>query len=502
MNRTLRTHLVGAAPACILLACSAPAERATDVTPSESASASTEVAPPANPLTFEALSTLPNEETPVEPKVDGDLSEWFGRTEGADHVGVIVTEKGVYLSGDLDPGYARGVYFTIASKVAELPVIGEPTRGGGHQELDCVHERDYIEGQYIATDRPLKPDVAAKCREYVAAFEKQKAVHAARFARSIAIDDKGIGAIDEKGTRSPIAGATSAWKPGEAGALRFEAFLPASGMPRLSESPLFGLYFVAAPATNGLAPRVIPEMEPLALFAPMTWEPRGAIRTHLFVLYSEPHYVRGDFVGSAGLSYAPGDPTHVESWRHNGGGETVSASNDSLWEPAAKVGDVEVGYTNVHAQYFTIMKGTELVDVVEPPAPIKKILERDGEIHVLAYQESGYSNLTGPITPQWMVAIVDKDGAVRDGVDKDAFAEAREAVKCSWVIGAVSDGKATQSEKWDQLDWTGSCVTSEPGAPKQTEAGMQVTLKWDAKKKTYVGSHKKIAVPKAPAPKP
>lgn len=495
IGRTAALSSFACAAVLASAACSGSGPQPHDVTAANgsatpTANASATPTPAANPLTFESVVTPPD-------ALDGALADWAERSGGADNVSVAVTEKGITFGGELDAGYARGVLFTVGSKVAALPMIGEPTRGGGYQELDCVHERDYIEGEYIATDKPLKPEIAAECRKFVAAYEKQKTDHAARFTRSIAIDEKGLSAIDDKGARTPIAGAKAVWKTKEGGAITFEAFLPAIGMPRLSESPLMGLYVLAAPATNGAPPKVIPEMEPLAL-APVSFGPHSDVRSFLFVMYNEPHYVGDEFVDTAGFSYAPADPAHVESWHHESGGEAIAATVDTLYEPVLKVGDIEIGTTNVHSQYLSIVKNGELLDLISPPAPVKKILERDGEIHIIGYQEGGYSMMIGPKFPEWMIAIVDANGSVRDGLASAAFSEARDANHCGYSIDSVAPGKPANSEKWDQLDWTGSCVTSEPGDAKVTEAGLSVTLKWDAKKKTYVGTHKKIPVPKHP----
>lgn len=488
--------------ASFAIGCSGPTARTHDIT-APSASGSSDEAlrpmPSSGPLSFEPLFV-------AEPKVDGDLEDWVGRAPDIDRVAVHVTEQGMYLAGELDPGYARGAFFTVGSPVAALPEIGEPTRGGGHQELDCVHERDYIEGGYSATDRPLKPDIAKQCLEFVAAFDKQKADHAARFVKRVSVDEKGLVAVDEKGARSAIEGAKLVWKSSARGAFVFEAFLPSSAMPRLSESPLVSLLVLASPASSGAPPTITENSVPLSLAVPLQYEPNGALRTSLFAMYATPHYVESEyFVEHAGMSYLASDPAHVETWTHEGKGERVYARTDTLFVSALKVGDLEVGYTNVHSTYLSIFKAGELVDVVAPPAEVKKILERDGEIHVIAYEDSGFGMMRGYHDPAWKVLIVGKDGSAREGVEDAGFWAARRDAKCNdeWMQ-VIVESTPTSSASWDQLDWTGSCVTGDNHAPKTMgEAGFQVSLKWDAKKGTYVPSHKNVPVPaKKPKPKP
>lgn len=477
----------------LVAACSGPGTRTVDVSaPSASASSEATPMPTSAPVAFEAFFV-------EAPKIDGDLDEWSGRAEEIDRVAVHVTDKGVYLAGELDPGYARGAFFTVGSRVAPLPEIGEPTRGGGHQELDCVHERDYVEGGYAATDRPLKADIAAQCRAFVAAFDKQKAEHAARFVKRLALDENGLVAVDEKGARSNVEGAKAVWKSIAGGAVAFEAFLPSSGMPRLSESPLTSLFLLASTASSGAPPLITEQTEPFQLGVPIQYEPNGALRTTLFVMYSEPHYVAVEhFVVSAGMSYLASDPAHVETWNHEGSGERVSASTDTLFTSALKVGDLEVGYTNVHSKYVSIFKGGELVDVVAPPGEVRKILERDGEIHVIGYEDQGFGMMRGYHNPSWQVLIIGKDGATREAIES-GFWEAKAAAKCSEEMDPIADGGASNSATWDELVWTGSCRTGDPGSNKRGEAGFQVTYKWDSKKKAYVASHKVIPVPKKPA---
>lgn len=479
------------------------ASRAPDV-PAPLASDSAAAAP-AKSLTFEAITWAPVEGA-SSPTIDGDLAEWATRrTPVLDHLAVWVTKGGAYFVGELDLDYAGGVALSIGAEVAVLPDIGLPTRGGGHQPLDCVHELDAAEGGYVVTERPLEPEIAAKCREFVAAFAKQKAAHEARFVRSFVIDESGVAAIDAEGRRGALAGAKAGWKRTPVGTVSLEVFLPPSGLPRLGAAQIDFLRVRGEPASTASSrpgpgvPAIPNDMTPNILLPEgVAFEPYASLRTYLFGQYPGPQLVGEDFVEHTGLSYAPGDPEHVEWWRHEGSGETIAAHTGSLYEQEAKVGDVEVGRTNAYLEYVTVKKGGEIVDVRPPPAPVQKILARDGEIHVISYDPGGWGMMQGSRWSQWIVQIVDPNGGVRDGFEKDTFAEARDAYHCEFMMSDVGGGTATHSESWDRLDWSGYCPV-DPGSPSRTEAGYRVRLKWDPMKKLYVGDHAKIAAPKAGA---
>ncbi|MFO0611425.1 MAG: hypothetical protein U0414_02470 [Polyangiaceae bacterium] len=478
---------VALAPTLLLLACSGPSPHPTVVNAPSASAVASAPKPPAQPISCEAVVA-------EDPKVDGDLGEWVGRTEEVDHVSVFGSPTGLYLSGEIDAGYGDGVIFTVGARVAELPPIGEYTRGGGIADLDCEHERDFTDGEYIATDKPLPPDVAKQCRAYLATYEKQKTEHAARFTTRLTLDANGLSALDEKGARAPIGAAKVSWKPSAKGTIVFEALVPNAAMPRLSEAPLMDLFVLAAPSGGKAAP-ILADTEPVHLLAPVSYEPFAEIRENLALTLNTSGLQGEDLVFHEGFSYLASDPTHAESWSHSRG-EVVAPSTGELFKPVAKLGDVEVGETNVRFPYLAILKDKHLVDLVYPPAPVRKIVERNGELHVIAYQEAAPSTMYGYKTPQWMVLIIDKDGASRDGLE-DAFAKAAPAPDCSFGYEAYEPGHESANDTWDTLDWKGSCYT-DLGNPKAPEAGFQVTIQWDAKKNAYVGSRKTIPVPPHP----
>lgn len=494
----MRSSMVRLTPmsCALLVACSGSSTHPDEANgPSASSSASSADAaatPQAGALAFE--STIVGA-----PAVDGELVEWVDHDGAVDKILVFATEAGIYFAGELDPGYAGGAYLTIGSKVPPLPLIGEPTRGGGHADLDCVHERDFRDGEYVVTERRLPADIAKKCLEHVAAFEKQKVAHAARFTTRFVIDEKGIGSVDAQGARSAAPGAKLAWKPIDRGATRFEAFVPAAGMPRLSEAPVLSMYFLGSSVGAGKPPAVDEAAPPLTI-APLMFQPHADLRTMFFVRLGAPGYVGDAFINDAGASYTAVDPAHIETWSHLGSGETIEASNGALYEPVLKVGDIEVGNSNVLGPFISILKNGEPVDAFVPFAPVKKIIERGGEIHIVSYREAGHRSLAGYLQSQWLVTIVDKNGAVRDAIDESAFADGQAAAKCSAMYGSIDPGKPTASPNWDVLEWVGTCKTGDPADPKSGEAAFQVTHKWDAAKGQYVGSAKKVPVPKQVAP--
>lgn len=454
--------------------------------------------------------------------VDGDLRDWPETVPNFLFYGV--SAKGIFFAGRLDPRHDAGIYLTVGSPVPEVPMIGDWTRGGGTDPPNCDHEREYISGEWTPTEKALAPETAAACLAAVRAYDELREAHARRFQRVYRIDASGVRMRSDAGAWEPIASAPAAsWKPDPEGGFQFEAGLPLSALPRLSEAPLAGLYVLPARVGPGSDPITVPspfvslmsisspshfqgelpkeEVAPpmiVPLPEPISFEPLGELRAKVFEDLSQPRAVGDLFFSTAGSSYLASDPLHVETMQ--GGQLAAGQSVEQLYTPEMQHGEVEIGRVQAYFTRFAIFKAGKLLDLFEAPGQEKKVLRRGDEIHIVSYQSSGYTMNFGPNPASWSVIAIGPDGTRREAVDA-TMEQAIAAAGCLYLGPSTFDlDMPSASESFDKLAWKGSCRAGTLDQPK--DQGIEVTYQWDADRKIYAGSFRKIPVPKkAPPPK-
>lgn len=498
--------------ACVLTGCSSPPEVATVPVVSVGPKGTAPPSLPAGPLEVMGADVK-------QVALDGDLGDWADLPVNVLSYGV--SAKGLFFSGKLDPQYAGGIFLTVGTKVPEVPMIGDWTRGGGTDPPNCDFEREYYSGEWVVTERALPPETAEACLASVRAYDKLRDEHAARFHRSYRIDASGVKIQTEAGGWEAVPDAKAFWKGNADEGFAFEVGLPLSAMPRLSEAPLLGLYVLPGRTDGGAKPitppsQIVPLMAtsspshftgelpkaevelPIALLPePVSFEPFGDLRANVFENLSVPRPVGDYFFSTAGISYLASDPLHVETMQ--GGQWSASASVEPLYEKELVLGDVEVGRVRAYFSSFAIFLKGKLVDRIEPIGDEKKVLRRGDEIHIISYKSSGYTMHFGPQPAAWSVIAIGPDGTHREAVD-GTMEMALQEVGCAYAGPTSFDSDTPSStESFDKLGWKGSCQAGT--YDKLKEQGFEVSYRWDADQKHYLGTFRKIPVPKKPVPK-
>lgn len=497
--------------ACVLGGCSGPPEAATVPVVSVAPTGAPTMLPPG------PLEVLGADVTNV--VVDGALGDWADLPANVLSYGV--SAKGLFFSGKLDPQYKSGIYLTVGNKAPEVPLIGDWTRGGGTDPPNCEHEREYYSGEWVATEKELAPETAAACVAAVRAYDELRDKHAARFHRIYRIDASGVKMQSETGSWEAVADSKAFWKADAGEGFVFEVGLPLAAMPRLSEAPLLGLYVLPGRADAGSKPVTLPnqtvplmatsspshfkgelpsgeEVSPPIMFLPnpVSFEPFGDLRAKVFENLAVGRPVGDFYFSTAGISYLASDPQHVETMQ--GGQWSAGANEEQLYTKEVVLGDVEVGRVHAYFSSFAIFKGGKLVDWFDTVGDEKRVYRRGDEIHVVSYRSSGYTMNFGPQPPAWSVIAIGPDGSYRETVDT-TMEKASEAVGCIYIGPSSWDHDTpSSSENFDKLSWKGSCQAGPYDKPKAQ--GFEVTYQWDADKKAYTGTFRKIPVPKKPAP--
>ena len=117
------------------------------------------------------------------------------------------------------------------------------------------------------------------------------------------------------------------------------------------------------------------------------------------------------------------------------------------------------------------------------------VVKRDGELHVFSYGPMSFSAAGPARWPSWLVIAVASDGSVREAVE-DAS------------VPMMMGGETTGFISPDHSSFGVREPTSNLDAPKgQPEmVGLEVTWRWDAVKKKYVGKHRRFPLPAPPKP--
>jgi len=440
--------------------------------------------------TPEKLPTTANQE-PEQPLPSGP-----NPLNAASHLALAITGDALLIAADLGEPAREGIWLGIGSLAPAVLPVGEMSRGGFVQPFDCDFEQIYVGEGTFTKGKPNPPEVVAACHGLLARHAEFVAKHRARFARMLKIDRQGVHGVAADGSLVSIEGAKYALKPAAKGAT-VEIALPLTALPRLVEAPITTLRLVARAATTP-RPEITPEQWVWVLLPEAaSFEPYGEIRARSFELLNGHTYY------AAGMSYQPGDPLHVESLHHADGASLVAAQEEALYKKLTTLGDVEIGEVSAYAPWLAVFAKGKLVgsynDAGEgmnvddfPPSVRKGVFPRDGNLHVISFSGRASSDCCGMRQPFWSALTIAPDGSASgamEGVDSPMF----------W-----DEVEELASPDLDSFGLRGSTWSPDSKTSMLKDlVGVEVTWKWDASRKKYLGSARRIAVPKKPkAPKP
>ncbi|WP_170229942.1 hypothetical protein [Polyangium fumosum] len=390
------------------------------------------------------------ETTPESPVIDGELGEW-GTIPASPSVGLSVTKDGAHIVTDLVGDAKNGLWIELSTPAAELRPLGEWSRDGTFYEFNC-------------TDN-LEPEAAAKCKATLERHAAFAAKHAARFTRLFRLDEKGLRWRGDGGLL-PVPGAVVASKV-KGDRVTTEIKLPLSALPRISEAPAmtFSLAAVAGPADK--APAIQPEQRSdLSAPADIDFEPMGELRAA-----ARMHALREAF------SYHPAQPNLVELVDFPDrvhGGTSLEPTEQVLWEPLTKLGDLELGYVHLLDTYIGIFKAKKLVDTVLLVGEPKGFVERNKSVHFFGYDEHAMDPI-GAISSSWSVLAVDAAGDTSEPLEADVLTS-------GW-----SSVDAFHEKSFDRFGMRGV-----PYSGEESESASPLELLWTWNKKTgqYVPSRR------------
>ncbi len=503
-----RAHLAGSVLLPLLAAgCGEPPSPVVPLGPEPTASAS--VAPPELPkITVSAVRV------PAGFALDGDTTEWaLGAALGRSKLAIAVTAERVLVAAELGQPSPEGFWLSLASKANEMLPVGTWGPGGAVGKIDCtapghmnpagIWIEDDVDPTVAGPPAGPAPAAAAACQAIVDKHAKRQAAYLKRFTRSLRIEPGGVRAAGDEGELVALEGATIAWKTSPGGA-SVEVSLPLSAPPRLVEAPLTRLFAWARPATSEPPPPDAPldDANALVLPAPVAFEPFAQVRARAFAGADTQRYVassRGEAQHRwTGLSYPPGDPTHVEWVRYGRSAQQVDVVEAVLYEKKATLGDVEVGHVQAFGDWLALSKKGEVVQMLELREGLRGVVVRDGEIHAVSYTPGHYTMAYSSLPPSWDVLAIGPDGAVRDPVENLMATALKDPKKgglgCLPVVGpaGVMPGVETASATFDTFGWKGSCQIALDGP----SVAFEMAWKWDPAKKVYTGTLRRAPAPK------
>lgn len=383
-----------------IAALSSSATAPSSSAPAASATPAAVVAAPPPRVDPNAI-TVTTVKVPASITLDGDPSEWGAldvlpgvargaapQKPGLSHVAFALDNNAIHLVGSIAGEAKSGLTIALRFEGSEVPYIGYAQRGGGFRSIgDCSEE---IEGQ--------TPPIA-ECKAIYAAYDAFKAAHAARFMRVFRVTSGGISA-DGAALAKLVASGTFKSKSTPTG-FTFEAELPVAALPRVAEAPVSSVDLAAVP---GASP---PPSEAFfnADFAPVTFEPSGALRKYAF------ERARMGIVDPIVVSYQPGDWNKIEVVHHDDSGLSLEASERALFTKLGEQGDVQVGYIHVGAPIVILVQAgvpsamTCFMREAPRKALTKKLGGVDGWLMVTSYDmfrsDMGYGRYAGFDTCFW-----------------------------------------------------------------------------------------------------
>lgn len=435
---------------------------------------------------------------PEKAALDGDVAEWqdLAAVEaGKPSLAIAFRPTDVLIAARLSGEAKDGVWLTVAEDPTDLPKIGFLVRGGQVADPECEYEIEYGPEGSVSKGKAHPPEVVAACKALIVKHAALEVQHRARFTRRYRVDRDGAKLVNEGAAPTAIAGAQSAFKTDANGEVTVEVKLPLSALPRVAQVPFAEIGVVAAPASAPLQPlSEIGQVPHQNLPDPVEFEPYGRLRTEVL------RASIGSFYAS-GFSYQPGEGLHIETYHYPGYERNqVILELESLYEPKATLGDLEVGIGKVNGVpvLVSMVKGKFVSAVLHsreitppdagPALTLKAIVPRNGELHAFFATERGATLQAGIQEPSWYAFAIAPGGEWRPALD----------------------GAADDIPSWNEA-WTFSSpdmssfgirglTTFPDGAGKWTDkaVGVEVLYSWDSKSHMYVAKKKKIPAPKPP----
>lgn len=387
---------------------------------------------------------------------DDALAEWGSLTpkeptatnpaDARSRVALAVDGSSVKLAAELGGVLKDGFTLTLSVPPPALAPVGEFfTRSGSPARHDC--EWVLASGVEGSVDRTRKktPKETKRCQAELDAHAALVTAQALAFTSELRVHASG--AVERK-EGAEWRDVTSARRPARSvgDGVELELELPLSVLPRLTQAPWVDLQVELASLDGAAGPT-----EALKFPTPIGFEPLADIRARTIEALSVP---RTQYTNATafppGLSYHPTKPTALRAFSH-AGPNALRVEEDELFRKQAELGDVEIGLVHAYGDFVAVRKKgvlTEFVSLagdvpVEYAAPvrIKGIVEREKELHVIAFREGGFTQQYGWRFPGWIVIAVDQAGQVRDRTTT------ADGVTCSSIVEEAGIGYPVHSAK-------------------------------------------------------
>ncbi len=429
------------------------------------------------------LEPDPSQRIEVEPIREGDYRP-APQPESAPNAGgagsrlAVALDTELTIAGDLEEAGDGSLWFGLAAPVPALPSVGLQGRYINIEPFDCEHKmRCCFDGDMVE-DGPLPPEAAAACRQFVARYDALKVDHARRFARVYRIEANGIQVQDESGGLAAVPGAKVVFAT-SGGRNTFEATLPLTALPRMSDAPVSVLRMIASRG-SAPAPETISTENTgwtwLKFPTAVSFEPFAAVRDHIFKEYNGGFYPGY----SKALSYEPGNLDILQSMKTSTDLTSVEINEGVLPKRiVSSLGDVTVTQGTVPFTFYVVTKGKAVMGSFTLPGDIGDTSrmcfagERDGDLHYVGFTPGGYDHAKTYFGPFWTVTIVRADGSIQtDSMELDDTLQLHQDV-----------AKRFSNPGCTQFGIRGPELTR-PGQTVSTDI-YELSWKWDKASKKY-----------------
>ncbi len=357
---------------------------------------------------------------PVYPPIRAELSDAENPLDAPSRVALAVSQTGLSIAAQLGEGRGDEVWIGIADRPPEPLPMGRYQRGGYTRPMQCERvDLGMFEGE-VSYGAPNPPEVVAACEALKTRYAKFTTQYEKRFSKRIKLTPNGAAQLAEDGTLTPIEGARIVAKQGPSGT-RLEALLPLTVMPRLTQAPLLRLRVAAR--TSATLPADI-AAEPwlwAALPEAVHFEPHAALRERMFAL-------TGHRLNSPGINFHPSDPLHLETLDYTNSDQNdrsvVGAVVRALYEPKKVFGELEIGVARAAAPALVVHRKGTLLHVLPDLEDAGMVNDETGnrifvgtilrgtELHLISFLPAQNSAWAGPLQAHFSIVRVSTDGAL------------------------------------------------------------------------------------------
>lgn len=397
--------------------------------------------------------------------IDADLSEWGTWNDASTQIKVAFTGDSAIVAARLGETATDGIWLGIGS---------EPLRGPGPNGSTC--------------DGPgTTPEANEACASMQEEYKAFLAKHDRLFERVYRIDSAGVRVLQRDGTLVAVPLAQVAWRK-RAGGATAEASIPAASLPRFDRAPLDSIQILASDAPDPAKLDLLREhWTQISLDPPLAFEPWADLRARVLEV------ARG-WQCDDSLSYQPGDPLHLlGAW----------SGAHPLYRKQASLGETEIGFA-LEGPTLCAMSG-----VPGPPftrtavavlhrgharsvlnlAKVMKIVERGGELHVIAYDDA-YSSGEGWSHADWSVTAVTADGSVRENL----LPTPKQPITPPQQDRRLTGVKVIHADDFTSFGLQKTLTIEEPNGQSK-KLGFEIVWRWDPGKKAYVVKERRIPPP-------